>query len=459
MLDMTKGKPMRHLIAFSVPMLLGYLFQQFYVLLDMFFVGHYMGVEQLAGIGATGSLNFLIIGTMMGVSHGMTIPISQAFGAKNEKQLKQYTAHSILLGGVISILLAVFCSAYCMEILQWMNTPADIIQYSYDFFVLLLAGIPLTMLYNLASGLLRALGDSKTPVIILMLSIVLNILLDIILIPILGLGVSAVASATLISQFAAGIATVAYIYKKCPILHVSKADFKTSWPAYGTLCAQGIPMGIQYSITAVGCLILSIAVNGLGSTAVASVACATRISFVFTTVFDALGAAMATYGGQNVGAHQMNRIRVGVRDALGIAFVYSLISFAIIAILGKSMVALLVDEPDPVLIAQAYEWLLWNSGTYILLSLVNVLRFVIQGLGFSGLAVCAGILEMVARTGVAILLVPVLGFTAVSIGSPAAWLAADIFLICAYFYVMHKLDVRFGNDNMRALTSSDVCHA
>lgn len=443
MLDMTHGRPIRHLIAFSMPMLIGYLLQQFYVTLDMFFVGRYLGVAQVAGLGSTGSLHFMIIGFVIGMTHGMTIPISQAFGAHDEKRLRRYVAHSAMLGILIGAVMAVLCATQCMNILTAMNTPGDIIQYAYDFFVVLLWGIPLTVVYNLCSGYLRALGDAKTPLIILMISVVFNILLDIVFIPVLGFGVQAVGIATMLAQLFAATATLYYIFKKCPILHVRRCDFSPSAKDFLAVCAQGLPMGLQYSITAIGSVAMAVAVNGLGSLAVASVTCATRISFVFTTVFDALGATMATYCGQNIGAKRVDRVRKGVMDATIMGSVYAVAALITLVFLGKFFIRTIIDNPDPTLLSQAYEFLIWNSATYILLTLVNVLRFSIQGLGYSTLAMSAGVLEMIARCSVAGFLVPILGFTAVSMASPSAWLAADIFLVAAYCIITRRLARRF----------------
>lgn len=438
--DMTQGSPRRLILEFAIPLLLGNLFQQFYSLVDTVIVGKFLGVTQLAAVGATGSINFLIIGFCMGICSGFGIPIAQKFGAKDESMMRRYVANSAWLGILFSAVLTVLTVVLCRQILVWMRTPADIIDSSYSYIVIIFAGIPVTILYNLTSAVIRSMGDSKTPVYFLTLSAVLNIALDLFCILVLRMGVAGAAVATVISQAVSGIACLVYMIKKYEILRMRQGEGKPQPELMKRLVVMGVPMGLQYSVTAIGSVILQSAVNTLGSAAVASVTAASKISMFFCCPFDALGATMATYAGQNMGAGEAGRIRRGLREAGVMGIVYALIAFIVLFAGGKYIALLFVDADETAILANVQLVLTINSAFYIPLAFVNIVRFLIQGIGFSGLAVFAGAFEMVARALAGFLLVPLFGFTAVCFANPLAWLFADAFLFPAYFLVMRRVE-------------------
>ena len=270
MKDMTKGSPIRLILGFAIPLFFGMLFQQFYNLVDMIIVGRFLGASALAAVGATGSINFMIIGFCMGVCNGFAIPVAQKFGAKDEKQLRYYVANSVWLSIIFAVVMTVTVSLLCRNILVWMDTPEDILDASYAYIIVIFIGIPVTYLYNLLSGIMRSLGDSKSPLIFLVISSVLNIAFDIIAIAGMHLGVAGAAGATVLAQAISGVCCLIYLIKKFPILRVHGEEWR--WRGYfvARLCGMGIPMGLQYSITAIGSVILQTAVNGLGSVVVAS---------------------------------------------------------------------------------------------------------------------------------------------------------------------------------------------
>ncbi len=437
--DMTKGSPMKLILGFALPLLFGFLFQQFYNLIDTMIVGRYLGVNDLAGVGSTGSINFLIIGFCMGICSGFSIPISHKFGAGDYEGVRKYVANATWLGIAFAILLTVFTTIFCRQILELMRTPADIIDSAYTYIFIIFAGIPATILYNMLSGVIRALGDSKTPVIFLVLSSFINIGLDLFFIINLEMGVAGAALATVIAQIAAGVGCLLFMIRKFEILHVSRQEWKPDVHMMMVLCGMGVPMGLQYSITAIGSVVLQSATNMLGSVAVASVTAGGKISCFLACPFDALGSTMATYGGQNVGAGKLERLGKGLKSCVLLGAVYSVVAFLIVLIGGNGLARLFVEGSETVIIENVKMFLIMNTASYFLLALVNIVRFMIQGMGFPTFAILAGVLEMIARVLAGIVLVPMLGFTGVCLGNPIAWILADAFLIPAYFIVKKRL--------------------
>lgn len=300
--EMTSGSPVKLILSFAVPLLLGMLFQQFYSMVDTIIVGKSLGVDQLAGVGSTGAINFMIIGFCNGVCSGFAIPIAQSFGAKDYKRLRKFVANAAWLSIAFAAVMTVVVCVLCRQILFWMDTPENIFEYAYSYIFIIFLGIPATYLYNLLSGIIRSLGDSRTPVIFLVISAMLNIIFDLLAILVLHMGVAGAAWATVLSQLISGILCFLYMRKQYDILKFEKDEMKFEGRQAIILCNMGIPMGLQYSITAIGSVILQTAVNSLGSQAVAAVTAAGRISGFSCCPFDALGSTMATYAGQNVGA-------------------------------------------------------------------------------------------------------------------------------------------------------------
>lgn len=446
--DMTVGSPMKLILGFSVPLLCGFLFQQFYSVVDTVIVGRFLGMNALAGLGATGSVNFLIIGFCMGICSGFAIPVAHKFGAKDYSGMRQVIANCVWLAIAFALVMTVAVTLLCKNILTWMHTPEDIFQYSYDYILIIFIGIPATYLYNILSGIIRSMGDSKTPLVFLTLSSFLNIGLDLLCILVFQMGVAGAAVATVASQLVSGILCLLYMIKKFEILHISREEWKMNTEYMKTLCSMGIPMGLQYSITAIGSVILQTAVNGLGALAVASVTAGGKVSMFFCCAFDAMGSTMATYGGQNVGAKKLDRVGKGLRDCTIMGIIYSVVAFVILFFFGDHLAALFVDGAEDQMLANARLFLIINSSFYIPLALVNIVRYLIQGMGFSTFAILAGVFEMVARTLVGLVLVPKLGFTGACLANPLAWIAADIFLIPAYIHVKHKLQKLFAGGDV-----------
>lgn len=436
--DMTEGSPMRLILNFFVPLFIGMLFQQFYNMMDTMIVGRILGANALASVGGTGSINFMIIGFCMGVCNGFAIPVAQAVGAKDESALRKYVANSVWVSVFFAVITTVAVCFLCRDILVWMDTPADILEGSYDYIFVIFLGIPVVYLYNLLSGILRSLGDSKTPLYFLVISSLLNIVLDLVTILALGMGVAGAAWATVVSQGISGILCLVYIEKKFPILKIRKEEWRPNLNFIKKLCMIGIPMGLQYSITAIGSVILQTAVNSLGSVAVASVTAGNKISMLFWCPFDAMGSTMTTYSGQNKGAGKLDRVASGIKACSMIALVYSVVACFILIVFGRQLSLLFVKGNELEIIKNAAELLKWTGLFYFPLALVNILRFSIQGMGFGTLAIFAGVFEMIARSIVGFIFVPMFGYTAACFASPVAWIMADMFLIPACIYTIRK---------------------
>ena len=440
--DLTEGSPVRLVLGFAGPLLFGFLFQQLYSFVDTAIVGRYLSAEALAAVGSTSSLNFLILGFCMGICSGFSIPIAQAFGAKDETELRRYVAHSVYLCAVISVVMALATGLLCPALLRLMNTPEEILDSAVSYIQLIFFAIPVTVTYNMASGIMRSLGDSRTPVIFLAMAAIVNIVLDVAFILVFHLGVMGAALATVISQLASGVGCVLVIIKRYPLLRMSKDDLKYRPFFVRQLVGMGIPFGLQYSITAIGSVMMQTAVNGLGTIAVAAVTAGGKLSAFFACVFDALASTMATFAGQNIGARKLERVDQGLRAAGLIGTIYCLIAVTVVWLWGDRLVGLFIDAKEEQVIALAHQFIKTNSAFYIPLLFVNIVRFSIQGMGFTKLAMFAGLAEMVARTLVAVVFVPLFGFTIACFANPAAWIAADLFLFPCYARCMKHLRLR-----------------
>ncbi len=441
--DMTKGSVLGGIIGFAMPVFFGMLFQQVYNMVDTAIVGKYLGRYALAGVGSIGSLYFLVIGTVNGICSGFAIPVAQEFGAKNYKQLRRFVAGGTMLSAVLAVIITLLTTLLCKNMLIAMDTPTEngVFEYAYQYIFIIYAGIPLTFLYNMTSGILRSLGDSRTPLIFLIVSSIVNIVLDFAFILGLGMGVRGAALATIIAQGVSGIGCLIYMMKKCDIIRLSKRDFAINGFIAFKLLAVGLPMGLQFGITAIGTVIIQAAINGLGDTAVAGVTAGGKIGNIVTCPLEALGATMATFAGQNVGAGELKRVKEGLIKATLLCFGISIAMFGVVYLVGKPFELLFLDTGDAgykEIQELGYQFILWSAGCYCLLTIVLTFRYTIQGMGYSTFAMIAGILEMIARTVVGLTLPAKLGFISICWANPAAWIAADIFLIPAFFYCLKK---------------------
>ena len=441
--DLTSGSPLKVILLFSLPLVLGNLFQQFYALADTIIVGRFCGVSALASVGATGSVNYLILGFVIGVCNGFAIPIAQLFGARDYSDLRRHVANAAWLCIAGSVVLTISTVALTRPMMQLMQTPDDIIDGAVIYIGWIFAGIPFIFLYNMVAAIMRALGDSKTPLYFLILTSALNIGLDLLFIVPFHFGVLGAALATDISQVISGVLSFIYLRRKFDVLKMEKDDLAFSKKASIRLLGIGVPMGLQCSITAIGSVIMQWAVNVLGSTAVAAVTAAGKTQGLLTVPMESVGTAMATYAGQNLGASRMDRVRQGVNSAMLIILIYGVASAFVLHFTDVQIMSLFLDTAKEVdIVAMGREYLFWNSVFFVPLWALIIWRYTIQGLGFSSLAMLAGVAEMVARTAVAIVLVPILGYFGAELSNPAAWIAACLFLYPAYRWTCRQLDNR-----------------
>lgn len=437
--DMTVGSPLRQITKFALPLILGYILQQMYLVIDAAIVGRWIGVGALATVGASSSIMFLVMGFCNGACAGFAIPVAQSFGAKDYSKMRLYVANAVRISAVMAAVVTLLSLMFCRRILQMVNTPADIFHDAYIFLMLQFAAIPLTFGFNLFSGQIRALGNSRQPFYFLITSAVVNVLLDVVLILGCGLGVAGAGIATWLSQALSVILCLWYIHKRMQLLIPKGDERRFDNKRTSILLNNGVPMGLQFSITGIGIILLQSANNALGTTCVAAFTASMRIKYLFTCVFENIGVAMATYCGQNLGARRMDRVTKGVKDAITLMLIYFVFTFALIYPFADWMMRLFVDSGEAEVVGRAAQFMRIANYFYPALGLLTILRYSIQGLGFSNLSMLSGVMEMIARCGVSLWLVPALAWTGVCLGDPVAWCMADLFLIPAFLWVQQRL--------------------
>ncbi len=442
--ELTHGKPLPLILQFAMPLIFGYMLQQLYSLCDTVIVGRCLGVNELAAVGSTGAVSFLVIGFATGICTGMSIPVAQAFGAGDYKALRKYLVNAFYLSALISIIMTIGTILFTGDLLRLMKTPEELYDYAYDYIFTVFAGISATILYNLLSSMLRSIGDSRTPLIFLAIAAALNIGLDFLFILVLHTGVAGAGYASVISQGVSGMFCLIYMFRKYEIFRIQKDERQVSLPHCGRLLSIGLPMALQFSITAVGSIILQTAVNTLGTVSVTAVTAASKLQLVLTGPMECLGITMATYCGQNRGAREFERIRSGIRTSIMVSMIYCVISAIVIIVLGGWMALLFLDASETAVMEQVKEYLRLNAYFYPTLGLLFILRNSLQGMSYSFLPMMAGVTELFARVLVCVAFVPTFGYSAACLASPVAWIFADILLVTVYFVKMKSLKVQLA---------------
>ena len=437
--EMTSGPSLPLILSFTFPLLLGNVLQQTYSLVDAAIVGRFLGINALASVGASTSVVFLILGFCNGCCGGFSIPVAQKFGAHDYVTMRRYVSVSLKLTAVMSVAVAIVTSLLCGFILRTMQTPENIFDGAYIYLLITFIGVPCTFFYNLLSCIIRALGDSKTPFWFLLLSTVLNIVLDLFCILVLGWGVAGAGIATVFSQGLSAVLCYIYMRRKFDILKTEPEDRRFRKDLAKQLLSIGVPMGLQFSITAIGSIMLQSANNALGTACVAAFTAAMRIKMFVMCPLDALGMAMATYSGQNYGAGKPERIWMGIKSATLMMVVYSVVIAIIMWILADKFALLFISPDETEIMKDTVYFLHLNTMFFALLGLLSILRYSIQGVGYTQLSMFSGVAEMVARVLVSLFLVPALKFQGVCLGDPTAWLFANLFLVPAFFYVYKQL--------------------
>lgn len=437
--EMTTGRALPLLVNFTLPLLLGNILQQTYSLVDAAIVGKYLGIHSLAAVGASSSVIFLILGFCNGCSCGFGIPVAQKFGARDYSLMRRYIFVSLKLSLALSVVIAIVTSLYCADILRIMQTPENIFDGAYAYLLVTFIGVPCTFLYNLLSSIIRALGDSKTPFWFLLFATVLNVLLDLVCILVLDWGVLGAGIATVISQGVSALLCYFYMFRHFQILKPVGEERKFQGVLARKLLKIGLPMGLQFSITAIGSIMLQSANNALGTACVAAFTSAVRIKMFFLCPLESLGIAMATYSGQNYGAGKPQRILEGIKASVCIMLLYTALTFIILMSSSRLLALLFVTPSETVILINTELFLHVAACFFPALGLLCILRYTIQGVGFTNLAMLSGVSEMIARALVSVLAVPAFGYLAVCFGDPMAWVAADLFLIPAFIFVYRKI--------------------
>lgn len=434
--DMTTGNSARKIFFFSLPLLIGTVFQQVYNLADSAIVGKILGTNPFAAVGLTGSITFFVLGLVFGSCSGFAIPVAQDFGAKNEAGVRRCVANIVWIGVVFAILMTVITVPLTKQILVWMDVPEELMGYAYDYLVWIFVGLGAQMMYNLLASIIRSLGDSKTPLYFLIVCSVLNIGLDIFCIRNLNMGVKGAAIATGVAQLISGVACLIHMVKKFPMLRLTRADMKLHLPTVKRLIGIGLPMGLQFSITAIGSIILQKSVNNLGTQIIASVSAASKVQTLVMSPMDAFGVSMATFTGQNYGARRLDRVRRATKEVTLMLWAYSVIAFCVFFFGSKFIVLMFVDPTETQIIQLVHQFVTINGAFYPVLSLIYVYRNTLQGVGYSKAAMLAGLFELIARTLMGLFIVPKLGYTAVCFAHPFAWFMADLILIPLYIALL-----------------------
>lgn len=456
--DMTKGNPTKLIIRFTIPLLIGNIFQQFYSLADTFIVGRTLGADALTAVGSTGAINFLILGFIQGLTGGFTVITAQRFGAGDEAGVKKSIGTVTVLSVISTIIVTAISVYYTMPLLKLINTIPSIIDDAYTYIVIIFGGMFACVFYNLMSGILRALGDSKTPLIFLVVACILNIVLDYVLIVPFKMGVAGAAYATVGAQLISGIACLVFAIKKFPIIRLSIDDFKLNFKfAYAHL-RIGLPMAVQFSITALGVMIMQRALNGFGKSSVAGYTAAMRIIGIAEQPMVSFGVTIGTYVAQNFGAKQFERIKIGIRKCVMLSMSFCFVGCVIMFLFGTQLVSLFISDITPEIIKQAKVCLLVNSCTFPLLGLLFIYRNALQSVGKSFVPTMAGAIELGVRFLVAWALAyftmgAELGYFVVCLAEPLAWLGADIPLYIKYVFEMHKM-LKKGNEEVPELAEA-----
>lgn len=436
--DMTTGNPAKLIIRFMIPMFLGNLFQQFYNVVDSIVAGQFLGVQALAAIGSTGSLMFFVIGWLNGLTSGFAIMVAQCFGAKKEDRMRHYVAMSVYLSVAFALVMTIGLTLANESILRLMNYSEEIMPEVKAYMGIIYAGLLVTVAYDALSAFLRALGDSRSPLYFLMISAGINVFLDIVFIVVMGMGVEGCAYATVIAQAISAFCCFIYIVKKYPILHLRKEDFRYSWNSVKKLLGLGIPMALQFSITAIGTIIVQGAVNVYGETYMAGFSAAGKLQNILGTVFVAFGATVATYVGQNRGAGRIDRVREGVRCTQYMILAWSVIAMILMFFFGKYMTCIFVNSSETDVLAVSVEYFHTVFWCYPFLGSIFLYRNTLQGMGYGLVPMMGGIFELAARTIIVLLVAGHTSFRGVCLADPAAWIAALIPLVPYYIYIMRK---------------------
>lgn len=436
---LTTGRPWRVILAFSIPLLLGNIVQQLYQFADAVVVGRYLGVNALAAVGATGALLFLLLGFAWGMTSGFAIPTAQAFGAGDARAVRRSVAAGALLTAVVSLIISVAGPLTAEPILVLLQTPPELLAEATIFTQISFLGGAATMFFNFLAAIIRAIGDSRTPLVFLTLACALNVGLVIVMVGPLGWGVGGAAMATVIAQAISVVLCIDYVRRRVPDLRVQRDDWRVTRAELAEHLRLGLPMGFQASIIAIGTLTVQVALNTLGTDAVAAYTTAARVDGLASALLASLGLAVSMYTAQNIGARRPDRIRRGITQAVWMAIIASLVLGAVVIAFGVPLVRLFVGDGSEEVVEMAHLMLIVNGTTYSILGVLFVVRGALQGLGQALIPTITGMIELVMRVVAALVFGSWFGYLGVTLSNPMAWIGAVVVLVPAYMVAHRKL--------------------
>ncbi len=440
---MTEGNPLKLILSFTLPLLLGNLFQQTYNMVDAMIVGRCIGANALAAVGASTSVQFMVLGFCMGCCAGFAIPVAQRFGAKDYSLMRSYIFHAGLLTTLIAVFMTSLCVIFCPNILHLMKTPENIYGSAYAYLLIIFLGIPFSLLYNLLAGILRAVGDSRTPFIFLVISTILNIILDLLFIIVFKLGCAGAAAATVTAQAVSGLLCLLLIYKKFDILKVQKNERKLNSNTLRVCLLMGVPMGLQYSITAIGSMVLQASNNKLGEVYISAYAAGSKLKQFGMCPFDALATAVSNFCSQNLGAIKFDRIKKGLNTGITLGVLYGIFIGIVLNIWGYELSTLFVDSSEVDVLNASALYVAHIGLFFWAIGFLNTCRLTIQGIGHASIAIISGVLEMIARILVSTIFVPKFGFAAITYADQCAWIAAILYCVPLVYILIDRKEKKY----------------
>ncbi|MBW9092741.1 MATE family efflux transporter [Microbacterium jejuense] len=436
---LTTGRPWRVIVLFAVPLLIGNVVQQLYQFVDAVVVGRHLGVDALAAVGATGSMLFLLLGFAWGLTSGFAIPTAQAFGARDYAAVRRSVAAGTILTALCTVLITVGAPLLAGPLLALLQTPAELMDDAIVFAQISFLGAGAMMFFNYLSAIIRAIGDSRTPLVFLTLACGLNVVLVILMVGTFGWGVGGAALATVVSQAISVLLCLEFVRRRVPVLHLHREDWRVSRADLAEHLRLGLPMGFQASIIAIGTLSVQVALNELGADAVAAYTSASRVDGLAVALLQSLGLAVSMFVAQNHGGGRPDRIRKGVTQATWISLAAALVLGALLIAFGAHLVQLFVGDAEAEVVGLAAQMLAINGATYWILAVLFVLRGALQGLGHTLIPTVTGVIELVMRVAAAVVLGAIFGFIGVAASNPLAWLGAVVVLVPAYVHAHRKL--------------------
>ena len=439
--SMTQGNPLKVMLQFAFPLLIGNLLQQTYNIIDAAIVGQSLGAQALASVGASTSVQFLVLGFCMGSCTGFGIPVAKYFGAGDLKHMKNIIFNGAVLTAVIAVIITVLYTLLCPWILQVLSVQSDIYANAYSYLMIIFLGLPFTLLYNYLSSILRAVGDSRTPFLFLAFSAVLNIFLDLFFILVADWGCAGAAFATIAAQAISGILCLIVIIRRMEVLWLSKENRVVRGDSITELLQMGLPTGLQFSITAIGSMVMQSANNGLGGDYVSAFTAGAKLKQFTMCPFDAIATSVSVFCSQNYGAGKIDRIHKGLRQGIAVGVGYGLFAGLILIFAGRPLSMIFVSKDASGVLDASAKYLRCMGYFYWSLGILNVTRMVTQGLGHSGRAFFSGVMEMIARTIVSLGFVETFGYTAICFADQTAWIAACCYIAPTCLYCLKKITI------------------